>query len=152
MRKLIRMTISSVMLYLMMGCSTQLAKPTLTTEPLISPVTQYADQTLTPGIMADFYFSACAFLDANDNEMWDESDTPIEGAQMGLSLDGGQTFALGDLTRSDGCAQVWAPGGNIKAPFTIRMNSPEGSNLTLVGESQIVYEDGPNPRFLFREP
>jgi hypothetical protein len=52
----------------------------------------------------------------------------------------------------DGCAQVWAPGGNVNAPFTIRMNPPEGSNWILVGESQIIYEDGPSPRFLFREP
>lgn len=152
MAKLIRMTIATVMLCVMIGCSTQNGKPTLPTDPPVSPVTQNAAQTLTPGIMADFYFSACAFLDANGNGRWDESDTPIEGAQMGLSLDGGQTFALGDLTRSDGCAQIWAPGGNIKAPFTIRMNPPEGSNLILVGENQIVYEDGPSPQFLFREP
>jgi hypothetical protein len=102
--------------------------------------------------MADFYFSACAFLDANGNGVWDESDTPIEGAQMGLSLDGGQTFALGDLTTSDGCAQVWAPGGNVKPPFTIRMNPPEGSGFIPIEESEVVYEGGSHPQFLFRQP
>jgi hypothetical protein len=114
--------------------------------------TQTAAPTLTPMCCRNFFFSACAFLDANGNGVWDESDTPIEGAQMGLRPDGEQAFVLGDLTRSDGCAQVWAPGDDIEVPFTIRMDPPEESDLIPIGESEVVYEGGPHPRFLFREP
>jgi hypothetical protein len=108
--------------------------------------------TLTPVIMADFFFSACAFLDANNNQVWDASDTPIEGAQMGLKFNEGQAFVLGDLTNSDGCAQVWMPGDRPEPPYTIRMDPPADSGLIPIGESEVIYQAGPSPRFLFRKP
>jgi hypothetical protein len=133
------------------ACQPSSGQPTATVDMAPSQ-NKTAEATLTPAIMADFFFSACAFLDANGNSVWDEADTPVEGAQMGLSIDGGQTFALGDLTGSDGCASVWAPGGGIEAPFTIRMDPPVDSGLISIGESEVLYEAGPSPRFLFQEP
>ena len=122
------------------------------TDAISQSQTQTAEATLTPAILADFFFSACAFLDANGNGVWDDSDTPVEGAQMGLSIDGGQTFVLGDLTNSDGCASVWAPGGGIEAPFTIRMDPQVDSGLIPISETNVIYEGGPSPRFLFQKP
>lgn len=128
--------------------------------PVAYTQTAVSTPTLPPGptpastqvIMADFFFSACAYLDANGNGAWDEADTPIEGAQMGLRISEGQPFVLGDLTDPDGCALVWAPGGGIEPPFTIRMHPPEDSGLIPIGRSEVVYKGGPIPRFLFREP
>ena len=90
--------------------------------------------------------------DVNGNGVWDESDTPIKGAQMGVRIHEGQAFALGDLTHSDGCGFVFVPGGVIEAPVTIRMLPPKGSGLIPIGESEVVYQGGPFPRFLFRKP
>jgi hypothetical protein len=114
--------------------------------------TQTSAATFTPVIMADFFFSACAFLDVNGNRIWDESDTPIEGAKMGLSIYEGGAFVLGDLSGPDGCATVWAPGWGIEVPFTIRMDPPEHSGLISIGGNEMVYKGGPTPRFLFRAP
>jgi hypothetical protein len=111
-----------------------------------------AKSTPTLVVMADFFFSACAFLDANHNGTWDESDPPIEGAQMGLRIAEGQDFVLGDLTGPDGCASVWAPGGGIEVPFLVRMNPPENSGLIPINEGDLKYEGGPILRFLFRKP
>jgi hypothetical protein len=136
---------------------------TFTPHPAVTqtlPPTPPPTQTLTPSpthiltqvIMADFSFSACAFLDVNGNGEWDKSDTPLEGAQMGVRIHEGQAFALGDLTRSDGCGFVFVPGGVIEAQVTIRMLPPKGSGLIPIGESEVVYQGGPIPRFLFRQP
>jgi len=108
--------------------------------------------TFTPVIMVDFFFSARAFLDGNGNGVWDESDTPLEGARMGIRINKEQTYILGDQTGTDGCAQVWAPGGSIDVPFTVRMVAPENSGYILIGESEVEYKGGPSPRFLFRKP
>ena len=135
------LTATVVMAY----AQTQTAAPTPTLTPSPMPI-------LTPVILGDFFFSACAFLDANGNGVWDESDTPIKGAQMGLRIHEGEAFVLGDLTRPDGCALVWAPGGGIEVPFTIRMEPPKDSGLIPIGKSEVVYEGGPSPRFLFRKP
>jgi len=119
--------------------------PTQTLMPRPTPA-------LTHVIMGDFSFSACAYLDVNGNGVWDKSDTPLEGAQMGVRIHEGQAFALGDLTHSDGCGFVFVPGGVIEAQVTIRMLPPKGSGLIPIGESEVVYQGGPFPRFLFRKP
>jgi hypothetical protein len=136
---------------LLVACQPSSEQPTATS-PMAYAQTQTAAPSLTPLTMADFFFSACAFLDVNGNGVWDEADTPVEGAQMGLSIDEGQTFVLGDLTGSDGCASVWAPGGGIEAPFTIRMDPPVDSGIIAIGESEVVYKGGSSPRFLFQTP
>jgi hypothetical protein len=137
------------LIFMLVACTPSSQQLTATVE---MAQTQTAVPTLTPAILADFFFSACAFLDANGSGVWDESDPPIVGAQMGLSIDQGQTFILGDLTRTDGCATVWAPGGGIEPPFTVRMDSPEDSGLIPLGGNEVVFQGGPNPRFLFRKP
>lgn len=138
-------------IFMLVACQPSSEQPTATVDMARSQK-KTAEATLTPAILADFFFSVCAFLDVNGNSVWDEADTPVEGAQMGLSIDGGQTFILGDLTGSDGCASVWAPGGGIEVPFTIRMDPPIDSGLIAIGESEVLYEVGPSPRFLFQEP
>ena len=151
--------------FVMVYAQTRTVVPTQTFPPTPAPPQTFTPrpaptQTLTPSpaptlthvIMGDFSFSACAFLDVNGNGVWDESDTPIKGAQMGVRIHEGQAFALGDLTHSDGCGFVFVPGGVIEAQVTIRMLPPKGSGLIPIGESEVVYEGGPIPRFLFREP
>ena len=134
-----------LVLILLSACSSAAPVVTQTQTKTITP-------TFTPVIMADFFFSACAFLDGNGNGVWDESDTPLEGAKMGIRINKEQAYVLGDLTGSDGCAQVWAPGGGIEVPFTVRMDAPKNSGYIPIGESEIVYKGGPSPRFLFRNP
>jgi hypothetical protein len=89
-------------------------------------------------VLADTFFFGCAYLDANENSVLDETDPKIPDVTFTISLAGGGGF--GDRTSGDGCGMVVIPGGLKEThwPVTARMQPPEGANLELVGPAEIL--------------
>jgi hypothetical protein len=94
------------------------------------------------------WFSGKAFLDANNNGQIDSADTPLKGAVF-IARDA-RGAEYGNFTDADGSAivQSIAP---ATYPVILRMNPPEGSNLVLIGPTEVVLkeESGSRAEFLF---
>lgn len=106
-----------------------------------------SNATPTAQAIVDSFFSGYAFLDANGNGELDSEDTPLENASFIVTLQfGGEVGAFTDKT---GYAFIVAPGG-ADYPVKMRMEPPEGSNLKLIGPSEVVHElSDETPKFLF---
>ena len=112
-----------------------------------------ATATPTLGVLADTFFSGCAYLDSNGNGEIDPDDPLLENAVFVVTLNGGAGF--GGLTSENYCASVTVPGGlNEKFwPVTVRMESPEGTGYELVGPAEIELEyPDDHADFLFINP
>jgi hypothetical protein len=106
--------------------------------------------TPTPAILADTFFTACAYLDANHNDQIDSDDPALKGARFVVALSEG--FQFGATTLAYGCGTVVVPGGLSEQswPVTVRMEPPEGSGYQLVSPAEVVlqYPKG-HANFLF---
>jgi len=109
--------------------------------------------TPTAAIMADWFFSGCAYVDTNGNGEIDADDEPLKGAVFVVALEGGGGF--GAPTFSNGCATVTVPGGLSERhwPVTLRMNPPQDTDYEQVEPVELVlaYPDSRGD-FLFVHP
>ncbi len=139
------------------GCSARLPSPTSTspvtpprlpsqTPEIRSPVADAGPPTPTRQVLADAFFTACAYVDANGNGQRDEEDLPLEGAIF-------QVGPVGGVTGEDGCAIAVAPGGIPveKYPLVATMFPPRGSDYVLVVPKEVtITAKGPtHVEFLF---
>jgi hypothetical protein len=104
--------------------------------------------TSTPAVLADSFFSAYAFVDANGNKQIDSADTPLKDAIFIVQLKSGAEF--GGLTDKAGNAFVTIPAA-VQYPVTLLMRPPKDSALKLIGPSSIVLQNTTNEKnnFLF---
>jgi len=110
--------------------------------------------TPTPVILADTFFTGCAFLDKNANGLVDSEDTPIGGMSFSVTLSEGTGF--GALTSdNDGCASTIIPMGLPREawPVVAQMKMPQTSTYIPIGEIRVTLEY-PDTRadFLFSQP
>jgi hypothetical protein len=98
--------------------------------------------TLTPQrskILADAFFSGCAYLDENANGRIDPEEPKLGGVLFTVTLEGGAGF--GAKTPEDGCASVVIPGG-LGRDWTVvaRMEIPKDAPYRPIGPSEITLE------------
>jgi len=141
MKKVPIMVILSLILPALIGCSlwSGLTDP----DGSLSPQAQNDQPDSTPEIMADTVFSGYAFIDQNGNELLDDADSPLQGAQFTLA-------GFSSLTDSNGYAMVLIP-GEWDQPVSARMIAPEGSSYSLIGPAEETLQNGKMNRanFLF---
>ena len=105
-----------------------------------------------PEVMADTFFSGCAYLDENANGIIDPDDLLLGGMTYTVTLAGGAGFGAG--TSDGGCASIIVPGGLSETawPVQARMAIPDGDAYESIGPSQVTLEY-PQTRaeFLFKE-
>lgn len=110
--------------------------------------------TPTPVILADTFFTGCAFLDKNENELVDDEDTPIGGMSFTITLSEGTGF--GEITSdSDGCATTIIPMGLSKEswPVVAQMTLPQTSAYIPIGDIKVTLEyPDTQVDFLFSQP
>jgi hypothetical protein len=106
--------------------------------------------TATVVVLADTFFTGCAYLDTNGNKEIDSGDPLLERATFVVTLSGGAGF--GALTSENRCAFITVPGGLGEEfwPVTARMEPPEGTGYQLTTPAEVVL-DYPNSHsdFLF---
>ena len=83
-----------------------------------TPAMEQPTPTPTVFIHIHSYFSAYAFLDANDNGQPDSADMPLKDATFIVALTGGTEF--GDQTDDMGNAFITIP-SSVEYPVMLRM-------------------------------
>jgi hypothetical protein len=98
------------------------------------------NQNQNEAVLADTFFFGCAYLDANENNVLDETDPKIPDVTFAITLAGGGGFS--DRPSKDGCGMIIIPGGlkETNWPVTARMQPPEDANLELVGPAETLLE------------
>lgn len=93
-----------------------------------------------PEILADTFFSGCAYLDNNQNGEMDADDTPLSALTFTVTLAGGGGF--GSQTNETGCATVTVPGGASEDFYPLWLEMvPEDAHLYVpIHSAQIVLE------------
>jgi hypothetical protein len=97
--------------------------------------------TSTPVILADTFFTGCAFLDKNDNGLIDDKDIPIGGISFTVTMSDGTGF--GEITSdSDGCATTIIPMGLPKEswPVLAQMTLPQTSAYIPIGDIKVTLD------------
>ncbi len=91
-------------------------------------------------VLADTFFFGCAYLDANENSVLDETDPKIPGATFGITLAGGGGFS--GRTSEDNCAMVIIPGGLDEShwPVTARMLPPDDASYERISPADLLLE------------
>jgi hypothetical protein len=102
-----------------------------------------------PAVLADAFFYARAYVDANRNGVLDANDTPLQGAYFNATANNG--IDSGGRTDSRGVAMAWFPGGGVEYPVRLRMNPLPESELVLIGPFEIILQEGEtaSPDYLF---
>jgi hypothetical protein len=91
--------------------------------------------TPTEFIHVHSYFSAYAFLDANDNGQFDSADTPLKDATFIVALQGGTEF--GEQTDDAGYAFITIP-ASVEYPVTARIEAPKDSTFKAIEPSTMI--------------
>ena len=116
-------------------------------------LTACSSNTPTPPVIyADTFFSGCAYLDVNQNEKIDESDTPIAQAAFSIRLPQGAGF--GDRTGDSGCTSVIIPAALDEKFYPVEawMKPPEGTDLESITKQPVILNSSTKQaRFLFRK-
>jgi len=141
MRKVSIMAIYALILPALIGCSLWSGLTDPDSSP--SPPVENLQSGSTPEILADTVFSGYAFIDQNGNDLLDDGDSPLQGAQFTLA-------GFRSQTDSNGFAMVLIP-GEWDQPVSAQMTAPEGSNFTLIGPAEQILQNGKKNRadFLF---
>jgi len=95
-----------------------------------------------PSLMADTFFSGCAYLDENGNGTIDAEEQLVGGMAFTITFKSGMGF--GGQTSDGYCASILVPSALPEEawPLPARMEVPEGSIYKLVGPSEIILENG----------
>lgn len=113
-----------------------------------APQTQPAvpDESPTPVVLADTFFSGRAYVDQNGNRLLDADDPPLPGARFSV-------MGFGSLTDKEGYAWAMIPGG-WDQPVSAQMTPPQGSQYTLIGPDEAILQAGKmnSADFLFAPP
>jgi len=88
----------------------------------------------TEEVLVDSFFSARAFLDANDNRKIDQDDTPVANAMFYVEIQGVKAF--GDATDETGNAFIIIP-DDVEYPVDVIMEPPKDSALKLITPSKV---------------
>lgn len=104
-----------------------------------------------PAVLADAFFYARAYIDANGDGAVNDGDPPLKGAYF--SAAGSNGTDSGGRTNSRGSAMAWFPGGGVEYPVTLRMEPGPDSGFLLIGPLEVVLQEGESatPEFLFAE-
>jgi hypothetical protein len=125
---------------LLVACGT-LAVPT---SVALTPTSPVPETTPAPMIMADTFFTGCAYLDTNGNGTVDDGDAPIAGADYVVTLSQGAGFGSHTFER-DGCATVVVPSALPESawPVVVEMALPAPLSYVAVGEASftLTYPD-----------
>jgi hypothetical protein len=99
-----------------------------------------SDTPPQPGVMADTFFSGCAYLDENSNEAIDPEDPLLGGMMFTVTLAGGTGF--GGDTSGGQCAFITVPAAlpTEAWPILARMVVPEGAGYEPIGPSEVTLE------------
>lgn len=104
------------------------------------------DESPTPVVLADTFFSGRAFIDQNGNQRLDEDDPPLPGARFSV-------MGFGSFTDEEGYAWAMIPGG-WDQPVSAQMAPPQVSEYTLIGPGEVILQAGKvnSADFLFAPP
>lgn len=93
-----------------------------------------------PEVMADTFFSGCAYLDENSNGEIDPEEPLLGGMTFTVTLIGGGGF--GDETSEERCAFITIPGGLPPGmwPVLARLEAPDDSPYDAIGPLEIELE------------
>ena len=93
-----------------------------------------------PGVMADTFFSGCAYLDENGNGAIDAEEPIVGGVAFTVTLAGGTGF--GGATSEGRCAFITIPADLREDawPILARMEAPKESPYEPIGPSEIILE------------
>jgi hypothetical protein len=91
-------------------------------------------------VLADTFFFGCAYLDANENSVLDETDPKIPDMTFTITLAGGGGF--GGRTSEDNCAMVIIPGGLAEASWPVRasMQPQNSASYEWISPAEILLE------------
>ena len=119
------------------------------TSPTPTQTDPHAPKETVP-VMADSFFYAKTYIDANGNGLIDPDDPPLAGALF-IATDA-RGASGGGWTDSKGSAMAWWP-SDSQYPVTLQIQPPEGSAYTVIGRDQIVLQEwDTSAEFLFKPP
>ena len=118
------------------------ATPTPTTTPITTPTT-----TPTPVILCDCFreFHLSAWIDSNDNSLWDTSEAPL--AEVEFYIDGNFALVLSTypcISNETGqCTlRIWYPGECMAGEYKITAIPPESYTATTAESVKFYLNSG----------
>lgn len=125
---MVLLTGSVVLAFLMVGCLAPWKGPT--EKPPVPSVTVEAC------IPADHVINVSAFLDTNSNGVRDSEDLPLEGIEVTITTEGGETL----IKHTPAIHGFYSCGNTPDDPYPIIVRVTPPTNYTLLGDAEVKLE------------